>query len=353
MNQKDKSKNKISPTVSEKSVEYQQLIDNVGMLLHDARQRVATAINTELVVTYWHIGRYIVEYEQKGNERAEYGSNLLNRLSEDLTERYGSGFGRSNVFYIRKLYMEYPKVQTLSELSWSHYIELLKIDDKQERAFYEQECAAEHWGIRELKRQKDSMLFQRLALSREKQDVMKLAREGNIIERPEDLLKDPYIFEFTGLPERQVYKENDLENALVNNLSMFLLELGKGFAFIKQQYRFSIAGRHYYVDLVFYNVILKCYCLIDLKRGEVQHEDIGQMNFYLNYFKEEVCADDDNPPVGIVLGAEADRITMKYATAGLENNVFISRYQLYLPKREQIEAELRHLLDKQNNEHDV
>ena len=354
MKQKDKSKNKISPTVSEKSVEYQQLIDNVGMLLHDARQRVATAINTELVVTYWHIGRYIVEYEQKGNERAEYGSNLLNRLSKDLTDKYGKGFGKSNLIYIRKLYLTFPKSGTLSHLlTWSHYYEILKLDDLLEMSFYIKECENEQWSVRELKRQMKSMLFHRLALSTDKEGVLKLAQQGMETQKPEDIIKDPYVLEFVGLPDMQTYKEGDLEQALVSNLSMFLLELGKGFAFIKQQYRFSIAGRHYYVDLVFYNVILKCYCLIDLKRGEVQHEDIGQMNFYLNYFKEEVCADDDNPPVGIVLGAEADRITMKYATAGLENNVFISRYQLYLPKREQIEAELRHLLDKQNNEHDV
>ena len=320
---------------------YNQLIDNVGVALQEGRRNVATAINHAIVRTYWQIGQYIVEYEQRGNERAEYGSNLLNRLSKDLTERYGEGFGRSNVFYIRKLYIEYPKVQTLSELSWSHYIELLKIEDNLERSFYEKECCSEHWGVRELKRQKDSLLFQRLALSTNKKSVMQLAQNGQIVEKPEDILKEPYVFEFTGLPKLPVYKEGDLEQALVNNLSMFLLELGKGFAFIKQQYRFSIAGRHYYVDLVFYNVILKCYCLIDLKRGIVQHEDIGQMNFYLNYFKEEVCADDDNPPIGLVLGAAADRLTMQYATAGLSNQVFVSRYQLYLPKREQIEAEFQ------------
>ena len=321
---------------------YNQLIDNVGVALQEGRRNVATAINHAIVRTYWQIGQYIVEYEQRGNERAEYGSNLLNRLSKDLTDKYGKGFGKSNLIYIRKLYLTFPKSGTLSHLlTWSHYYEILKLDDQLEMSFYIKECENEQWSVRELKRQMKSMLFHRLALSTDKEGVLKLAQQGIETQKPEDIIKDPYVLEFVGLPDIYNYKEGDLEQALVNNLSMFLLELGKGFAFIKQQYRFSIAGRHYYVDLVFYNVILKCYCLIDLKRGIVQHEDIGQMNFYLNYFKEEVCADDDNPPIGLVLGAAADRLTMQYATAGLSNQVFVSRYQLYLPKREQIEAEFQ------------
>ena len=320
---------------------YNQLIDNVGVALQEGRRNAATAINHAIVRTYWQIGQYIVEYEQRGNERAEYGSNLLNRLSKDLTERYGEGFGRSNVFYIRKLYIEYPKVQTLSELSWSHYIELLKIEDNLERSFYEKECRSEHWGVRELKRQKDSLLFQRLALSTNKKNVMQLAQNGQIVEKPEDILKEPYVFEFTGLPKLPVYKEGDVEEALVSNLSMFLLELGKGFAFIGRQQKIFIAGRTYKVDLVFYHRILKCFVLIDLKKGEITHNDIGQMNFYLNYFREEMNTDGDNEPIGIVLGTESDKLVMQYATAGLSNQVFVSRYQLYLPNREQIEAEFR------------
>ena len=328
--------------------DYEGLIESVGKLLKEARGNIVANINSTIVSTYWNIGRYIIEYEQKGNERAEYGSNLLNRLSKDLTERYGGGFGRSNVFYIRKLYLEYPKVQTLSELSWSHYVELLKIEDKTERSFYEKESVSEHWGVRELKRQKDSMLFHRLALSTDKHSVMELAQNGQIVEKPEDILKEPYVFEFTGLPALPLYKEGDIENALVNNLSLFLLELGKGFAFVGRQQKLYIAGRTYKVDLVFYHRILKCFVLIDLKRGEIQHNDIGQMNFYLNYFREEMNTEGDTDPIGIVLGTSSDKLVMQYALQNISNKLFVSRYQLYLPNREQLEAEFRRFLNAQN-----
>ena len=195
-----------------------------------------------------------------------------------------------------------------------------------------------------------SMLFHRLALSKDKRGVLALANEGVEIQKAEDIIKDPYVLEFVGLPDLPIYGEQDLENALVNNLSRFMLELGKGFAFVGKQYRFSIAGRHYYVDLVFYNVVLKCYCLIDLKRGEVQHEDVGQMNFYLNYFRQEVCTEGDNAPIGIVLGANIDRLTMAYAMDNISNQLFVSRYQLYLPDRESLERELKKVMD---GEYDV
>lgn len=331
------------------NTEYDKLIDTVGDLLNAAKNRIVQAVNSNIVKTYWQIGNYIVEYEQKGNERAEYGSDLLNRLSKDLTLRYGSGFSRSNVFYIRKLYMEYPKVQTLSELSWSHYIELLKIEDSTERAFYEKESINSHWGVRELKRQMKSMLFHRIVLSTDKKSVLELSKQGQIIETPEDILKEPYVFEFTGLPQLPVYKEGDLENALVTNLSDFLLELGKGFAYIGRQQNITIAGRNYKVDLVFYHRILKCFVLIDLKRGEVTHEDIGQMNFYLNYYREEMNTEGDTEPIGIVLGAYEDKLTMHYALQNITNQVFVSRYQLYLPKREQLEAELQRILERETD----
>lgn len=296
--------------------EYEKLIEAVGLELKKGRQNIAIAVNAEIVQTYWNIGRHIIEYEQNGDERAEYGSNLLNRLSHDLTQKYGAGFSRSNVFYIRKLYMEYPKVQTLSELSWSHYIELLKIEDKTERAFYEKESKNSHWGVRELKRQMKSMLYHRLALSSDKKEIIRLSKEGQIIEKAEDILKEPYVFEFTGLPQLPVYKEGDLEEALIKNLSDFLLELGKGFAYIGRQQPITIAGRTYKIDLVFYHRILKCFVLIDLKRGEIQHEDIGQMNFYLNYYREEMNTEGDTEPIGIVLGAYQD----KFASTTLSNH---------------------------------
>lgn len=331
--------------------QYRLLIDEIGGILLRARDKISREINTTMVDTYWSIGRYIVEYEQRGRERAEYGTNLLNRLSKDLTRLYGKGFGKSNLTYIRKLYISFPKSGTLSHLlSWSHYYEVLKLDDELERSFYIKECEKQHWSVRELKRQMDSMLFHRIALSKDKEGVLRLAEQGTEIQSPEDIILDPFVLEFTGLSDVNRYSESDLEKALVRNLGQFLLELGRGFAFIGQQYRFSIAGRHYYVDLVFYHVVLKTYVLIDLKRNEVQHEDIGQMNFYLNYFRNEVCNEGDNEPIGIVLGATADKMTMEFAMGSISNQLFVSRYQLYLPDRETLERELWRIVRSQNLE---
>ena len=322
------------------SSEYDALLQNIGRELTRGRQRIVSAVNTAMVGSYWQIGQYIVEFEQNGNEKAEYGSDILNRLARDLTDRYGKGFSHSNLIYIRKFYITYPKSQTLSDfLTWSHYVELLKIDDPMERSFYEKQTEREQWGVRELKRQMKSMLFHRLALSSDKQEVLRLANEGKIIERPEDILREPYVFEFTGLPQLPVYKEGDLEQALIDNLSMFFLKLGKGFTYEGRQQKIIIGGRTYKVDLVFYHRILKCFVLIDLKRGEVQHEDIGQMNLYLNYYREEMNTEGDTEPIGIILGAYQDKLVMHYALQNISNQVFVSRYQLYLPDRAQLEAE--------------
>ena len=332
--------------IAPKTDAYNALIQNVGNALTQGRSRAAAAVNAAMVQTYWEIGRQIVEYEQKGNERAEYGTELLKRLSRDLTERYGKGFGKSNIFAMRRFFLLYQKFQTVSgKLTWSHYVELLKVDDPLERSFYEKESEQSHWGVRELKRQMNSMLFQRLALSTDKNEVARLASDGQVIEKPEDILKDPYVFEFTGLPQMPVYKEGDLEAALVNNLSHFLLELGKGFAFVGRQQTFTIDGRTYKIDLVFYHRILKCFVLIDLKRGEIQHEDIGQMNFYLNYYRAEMNTEGDTEPIGIILGSKSNKLTMQYALQGISNQLFVSRYQLYLPEREQLEAEFQRFLN--------
>ena len=333
--------------------EYQDLLQHVGETLENGRAKVVEAVNTAAVSTYWEIGRDIVEYEQGGNAKAEYGSELLKKLSRDLTDLYGSGFSMSNVAKMRKLYLTYPILQTASaKLSWSHYVELLKIDDPLERSFYEKEAESEHWGVRELKRQMKSMLFHRLALSTDREEVLRLAKEGEIIERPEDILREPYVFEFTGLPQLPVYTEGDLEEALVNNLSLFFLELGKGFTYVGRQQKMVIGGRTYKVDLVFYHRILKCFVLIDLKRGEVQHEDIGQMNFYLNYYREEMNTEGDTEPIGIVLGAYQDKLVMQYALQNISNQVFVSRYQLYLPDRDQLEAEFRRYMGEHSVDED-
>ncbi len=325
---------------------YSELLGHISNVLQSARGKVAQSVNTILLDTYWQIGKYIVEYEQQGKARAEYGDKLIERLSKDLTRQYGKGFGRSNLLYIRKFYFTFQKSGTVShQLSWSHYYEILKLDNPLEMQFYMHQCEAEGWSVRELKREKQSMLFHRLALSSDKPDVLKLAQEGKTTAKPEDILRDPYVLEFVGLPSLPHYKENELEQALIDNLEKFLLELGKGFAFIGRQYKISIAGRHFYVDLVFYHRILKCFVLIDLKRGEIQHEDIGQMNLYLNYFKQEENTEGDNEPIGIVLGSEKDRLMMQYAMQGITNNLFAARYQLYLPNRDELERELQRVLN--------
>ena len=327
--------------------EYNALVERIGTLMHSARSQVAYSVNRILVDTYWSIGKYIVDFEQQGSGRAEYGSDLLNRLSKDLSFRFGKGFSRSNIIYMRRFYHTFQKGETASHvLSWSHYFEILKADDPLEISFYVKECEKGHWSVRELKRQMKSMLFHRIALSKDKDGVLKLASKGTEVQKPEDIIRDPYVLEFTGLPDIPVYKEIDLQNALENNLSKFLLELGKGFSYVGKQYRMTIDNTHYKVDLVFYNFYLKAFVLIDLKRGAVKHQDVGQMNMYLNYFRHEINSEGDNEPIGIVLGAYRDRLTIQYATENITNQLFVSRYQLYLPDRKSLESALMRLLEE-------
>lgn len=327
---------------------YKTLVENIGSLLSESKKQVAQTVNNVLVKTYWEIGRYIVEFEQNGKERAEYGDELLVTLSKDLTLAYGKGFSKSNLFQIRQFYLKFQKFQTLSgKLSWSHYVEILKCDDELELGFYVKQCELENWSVRELKRQMKSLLFHRIALSKDKSEVIELSKSGHLIESPEDIVKDPYVLEFLGIPEQKAYKEGELEDKIIENLQGFLLELGRGFAFIGRQYKMQIGSRQFKVDLVFYNHILKCFVLIDLKRGEIEHYDVGQMNMYLNYFKSEMSSEGDNPPIGIVLGAYKDQLLMEYATQGIENNLFVSKYQLYLPNKDELQKELEKLLDSE------
>lgn len=325
---------------------YTDLVFQIGSALEEGRKKAIQNVNSILVETYWNIGHYIVQFEQNGSEKAKYGEELLVRLSKDLTLKYGKGFSRSNLFQIRQFYLKFQKFQTLSgKLSWSHYTEIIKADSPLEIGFYTKQCETENWSVRELKRQMKSMLFHRIALSKNKEDVLEISRNGLSLQNPKDLVKDPYVLEFLGIPEKEVYLEDELEQKIVENLENFLLELGRGFAFIGRQYKMQIGSRQFKVDLVFYNYILKCFVLIDLKRGEIEHNDVGQMNMYLNYFKSEKCSADDNPPIGIVLGAYKDQLLMEYATQGLENNLFVSKYQLYLPQKEELEKELEKLLE--------
>lgn len=329
-------------------INYQNLTQNIAKILEKGRNQAVSNVNTILLQTYWEVGKTIVEFEQKGNIKAEYGKELLINISKEL-KKYGKGFSRSNLTYMRLLYLKFPKSETLShKLSWSHYFEILKVENDLARSFYEKQCILENWSVRELKRQKQSMLFERFALGKNKEEILELSHKGQIIQKAEDIIKEPYILEFLGIPEPYNFSEAELEQKIIDNLQVFLLELGKGFTFVKRQFRISFDSRHHYIDLVFYHRILKCFVLIDLKIGETDHADIGQMNMYLNYFKMEENTKGDNEPIGIILSAEKNDIKMEYAMGGISNQMFVSKYQLYLPKPEEIEAEIEKFLP--NNE---
>ena len=326
------------------------VVHEIGDLLAAARSNVARQVNNELLNTYWNIGRIIAEYEQTVPERADYGKQTLKELSKALTAEFGKGFSRANLYNMRQFYLSYDKVQSVTgKLTWTHYCELLTISDPDKRSFYEKEAVNSNWSVRELKRQIDSSLFERLLLSRgdvNKEQVLALAEKGIEIAEPADLIRDPYVFEFLGIPEDKPMLENDLERALVQQIEKFLLELGRGFMFVGTQQRVTINNTHYYVDLVCYNKILRAYVLIELKTTKLTPEAAGQINLYLNYYASEVNDPDDNPPIGIILCTEKDSITAEYALGGLSNNVFASRYVLYMPDKEQLIAQVEAVLEK-------
>ncbi len=318
-------------------VELTALADSITSLVSNSKQHLSQSINTLLVTTYWNIGKYIVEFEQQGDTKAKYGTALLSSLAKILSAKLGKGYSRPNLNNMRKFYLLYPICQTVSDkLSWSHICELITIEDDLERSFYEKECIAERWNVRSLRRQMDSALYLRLAASRDKEGILQLAQKGIVIQQPEDIIKSTYTLEFLGLPEQEKYSESNLEQKLIDNLQTFLLELGKGFAFIGRQYPLTIGNRHYHIDLVFYHRILKCFVLIDLKKNAVKHQDIGQMNMYMGYFVKEENATDDNPPIGIILSHTKDELLVEYATYGMDSQLFVSKYELYLPNKEEL-----------------
>ena len=312
------------------------MVLEIRELLENARKNVAQQVNTQLLTTYWNIGRIIVEYEQQNQIRADYGKQTLRELSKELTREFGKGFSRSNLQNMRAFYLAYEKCQTVSgKLSWSHYCELLSITDENKRSFYEKESINSGWSVRELKRQIDSSLYERLLLSSgdaNKEKVLSLAQKGIEINQPADIIRDPYVFEFLGVPENKPILESDLEQ------------------------RVTLNNTHYYVDMVFYNKILRAYVLIELKTKKLTPEAAGQLNMYLNYYAAEVNDPDDNPPIGIILCTEKDSIAAEYALGGLSNNIFASRYVLYMPDKEQliaqVEAVLKNWHDKKDNCHD-
>ena len=349
------------------------LLKNVKRLVEFARKEASRSINLITLQTNFEIGRLIVEEEQNGAYRANYGDELLLGLARELTKIYGRGFSKSNLFLMRKFYLTYRKFQTLSGksekdqtlsdqfkkvpalsglLSWSHYTLLLQISDDNERSFYEKECENSHWSFRQLKRQIDSSMYQRVVLAKfdaDKNEIIRLSNEGISYSSPEDILKDPVVLDLFGVNEVKPKYESDLEDAIVKHIERFVLELGRGYMFVGSQYRISIAGRNYYVDLVFYNKILKSYVLIDLKINSFEAENVGQMNLYVNYFKNEINDDGDNDPIGIILCAEKDKVVAKYATDGLVNNIYASKYTYVIPDKEKLEEELERYLAESGN----
>lgn len=332
------------------------LVNEIASIITNARNNVIKQVNNELLNAYWNIGRVIVEDELKNN-RGEYGKKQLLAISKNLSNKFGKGFSRANLQNMRLLYLKYPKCQTLSsKLSWSHYCELLYISDDSKRSFYEKEAINSNWSVRELKRQISTSLFERLLLSNgeaNKKTVLELALKGNEIAKPEDIVKDPYVFEFLGLPENKPMMESDLEKALVRQIEKFLLELGKGFMFVGTQQRVTFGNTHYYVDMVFYNKILKSYILIELKTIKLMPEAVGQLNMYLNYYAAEVNDENDNPPIGLILCTDKGNVDMQYALGGLSNNIFASKYVTYMPNKDELIAQVEAVLSSNDNKNEL
>jgi predicted nuclease of restriction endonuclease-like (RecB) superfamily len=360
-----------------KTQNYSDLITDLTSLIEQGRKAAVRYVNTALVATYWLMGRRVVEYEQRGKERAEYGENLLRKISADLTTRFGKGFTERNLEHMRQFYLTYREIsntvcaklierrgekshpvrarllpisqtpsgifEMLSQkfpLPWSHYRLLMRLEGSLKRKFYEVECIRGNWSVRQLDRQIQSMLYERTALSKRKLSVIAKAHEKCITLRPEDEIKDPYILEFLGLKDE--YSESQLEEALIKYLEHFLLELGIGFAFVARQKRITLEGSHYRLDLLLYHRILRCLVAIDLKIGDFTHADAGQMNLYLNYLKDKEKLHGENDPVGIILCTDKKKTVVEYALGGMSNKIFASKYRLQLPDPEVLKAEVEH-----------
>jgi len=343
-----------------------ELLKDIKRIISSARYNSIKVVNTEMLKAYFEIGRRIVEEEQKGKQRAGYGEKLLETISGELTKEFGRGFGITSIKNMRLFYniYKYEIRQSLTDelrLTWTHYCELIKIKDKNKRKYFERYAQQENLNVRDLKRQIYSLHYERLLMSKNKKALIKKESRRLIPQKAKDIVKDPYILEFLGLEEKKEYHRNQrflghqkssifacsekkLESKILNDLQKFLLELGQGFSFVSRQKRITKNNDHFYIDLLFYNIYLKCYVIIDLKVGKFKHEHIGQMNFYLNYVKNELNTKEDSEPVGIILCTEKDNVQVKYASAGLSNKLFVSKYKLYLPTKEELEKEIKKLL---------
>ena len=328
------------------------IFEEVKKILQEARNKIYKTANNAMVEAYWNIGRIIVE-KQSGNEKAEYGAALLKNLSKEMTKEFGKGFTLTNLKYMRQFYLTFPKSHALSDqLSWTHYRLLMRVENENARNFYIEETIKSNWSTRQLERQITTLFYERILSSKNKekvsQEIYKLEPKKNL---PEDIIKDPYVLEFLGLPENIDFLEKNLEQSLINHLQKFLLELGRGFSFVARQKRITFDGRHFYIDLVFYNYILKCFVLIDLKVGDLTHQDLGQMQMYVHYFQEEMMNEGDNPPIGIVLCADKSDSIVKYTLPKGEKQIFASKYMLYLPSEEELLLELKkeyNILEQEN-----
>lgn len=332
-----------------------RLFEVVSDLIDESRKQVAKAVSTAMVYTYYSVGRYIVEYEQGGKARAEYGKGVLKRLSERLTDKFGAGWSTANLRSMRQFFLLYSKMLTSGQqiqndgqrsanprfiLPWTHYQIIMREDDPRARSFYEIEAYNQQWSKRQLQRQVASSLYERLALSRDKEEVMRLANEGQVIEEPSDIIKNPLVLEFIGLKPESAYSETKLESAIISKMQQFLLECGKGFLFEARQKRFTFDEDNFYVDLVLYNRLLQCYVLIDLKIGKLTHQDLGQMQMYVNYFDRYVKQEFEKPTIGILL-CETKNDTLVELTLPKDANIYAQQYALCLPKKEELQAKLR------------
>lgn len=322
------------------------IYSGIKKILEEARNTAYRAVNFSMVQAYWNIGRVVVEEEQKGKIKAEYGQALIQELAKRLTQEYGKGFTQTNLWYMRQFFVIFPILHALrGELTWTHYRLLLKVENEKARTFYLNEAAETRWSTRQLERQINSFYYERLLSSKDKKPVVDEADRNALPARPEDLIKDPYVLEFLDLKENKLFLEKELETGLLGKLQDFLLELGKGFSFVARQYRISAGNDHFYIDLVFYNYILKCFLLIDLKMGKLTHKDIGQMDFYVRYFEGNIKAESDNPTIGMILCSEKNETIVKYSVLNENKQMFASRYKLYLPTEEELAKELRHEIE--------
>jgi len=319
----------------------QALLHDIRRIIAEAQGRVARSVNHELTMTYWHIGRVIVEEEQQGRERADYGKQLVKDLSVHLQAEYGSGFSANNLWYMRQFFLAFPILHAVSgELTWTHYRTLVKVNDPTKREFYIAEASKNTWSVRQMERQINSLLYERLLMSQDKESVLALAKGKALPTDPRQILKDPTVLEFLGLKPQAAYYEKEIEGAIISHLQEFLLELGNGFSFVARQKRLILGGDEFKIDLVFYNRLLQCFVLFDIKVDKITHQDLGQLQMYVNYYDRDMKADFENPTIGVLLCADKNDIVVRYSLPENNQQIFASKYQLYLPTEEVLAAEV-------------